>query len=77
MTDTDDHWAELFDAIPSGWVVGRPPYDESAKKWRLFSYDRRRAVRGGAPLALEAEGGSEEQAVREMTRKLKRARPTR
>jgi len=74
MTDTDDHWAELFDAIPRGWVVGRPPYDESAKKWRLFSYDRRRAARGRNARSLEAEGRSEDEAVREMTRKLSRAR---
>ena len=74
MTDTKDPWAELFDAIPRGWVVGRPPYDEAANKWRLYGYDRRRTRRGRATLALEAEGRSEEQVVREMTRKLRSAR---
>jgi hypothetical protein len=74
MTDTEDHWAELFDAIPRGWVVGRPPYDESAKKWRLYGYARKRTVRGRNEGSLQAEGRSEDEAVREMTRKLRRAR---
>ncbi len=31
MAETrDDPWAELYDALPRGWVVGRPPYDERA-----------------------------------------------
>jgi hypothetical protein len=76
MTDTKDPWAELFDAIPRGWVVGRPPYDETTNKWRLFSYERKSAKRGPARPVL-AESDSEEQVVREMTRKLRKTRAPR
>lgn len=76
MTDTKDPWSELYDAIPRGWVVGRPPYDEASNKWRLFSYERKSAKRGEARAVL-TESDSEEQAVREMTRKLRKANPAR
>jgi hypothetical protein len=77
MTDTKDPWAELYDAIPRGWVVGRPPFDETTNKWRLFSYDRRSAKRGQTKSVLAAESDSEEQVVREMAHKLRRARTAR
>ena len=74
MTETKDPWAELYEALPRGWVVGRLPFDEATNTWRLYSYDRRLAKRGDSAHTLEAVGGSEEQVVREMTQKLKRAR---
>jgi hypothetical protein len=70
-TERDDPWAQLFDAIPRGWIVGRPPFDERTNKWRLFSYERR-LKSGRAPML--AEGESEDAVVREMTRLLKSAR---
>jgi hypothetical protein len=76
MTDTKDAWAELYDAIPRGWVVGRPPFDETTNTWRLYCYERR-GTTGRPSATLEAEADSEEQAVREMTRKLRRARTRR
>lgn len=73
MADTrDDPWAELYDALPRGWIVGRPPYDERSNKWRLYSYDRR-LKHGGA--AVQAEAETEEAAIREMARLLRRGRP--
>jgi hypothetical protein len=77
MTDTKDPWTELYESIPRGWVVGRPPYDEITNKWRLFSYDRKSAKRGETSAVLTVESDSEEQVVREMAHKLRRARAPR
>jgi hypothetical protein len=76
MTDTKDPWADLYDAIPRGWVVGRLPFDETTNTWRLYCYERR-GTAAGASATLEAQAQSEEQAVREMTRKLKRVKARR
>ena len=65
----DDPWTQLYDAIPRGWIVGRPPFDERSNKWRLFSYERRLR---DARAAMLAEGDSEDAVVREMTRLLRR-----
>ena len=77
MTERDDDaWRELYEAIPRGWVVGRLPFDKHAHRWRLYGYHRASLRRGTqTPLTVEAE--SEEQAVRDMTRKLKDAAPDR
>jgi hypothetical protein len=76
VTEHNDAWQELYDAIPRGWEVGRPPYDHARRRWRLYGYDRRLARRGRADtVTVEAE--SEEQAVREMARRLREARSPR
>lgn len=76
MTQHDEVWQELYDAIPRGWVVGRPPFDRESRRWRLYGYHRKSVQRGEqTPLAVEAE--SEEGAVRLMTRKLKESKPAR
>lgn len=76
MTEHDEAWQELYDAIPRGWVVGRPPFDGESRRWRLYGYNRKSVRRGEqTPLAVEAE--SEEHAVRLMTRKLKESNPRR
>ena len=77
MADTKDPWAELYESIPRGWVVGRPPYDETTNKWRLFSYDRKSAKRGETTAVVAVESDSEEQVVRDMAHKLRRTRPPR
>ena len=68
----DDAWQQLYDAIPRGWVVGRPPVDENTRKWRLYGYQRR--AKASPVDAVLAEADSEEDALREMARKLRKAR---
>jgi hypothetical protein len=76
MTDHSDAWHDLYDAIPRGWVVGRPPFDRRDNKWRLYGYSKHSA-RIGRPEIVLVEGESEEVAVREMTRVLREGRPGR
>lgn len=73
VTEHDEAWQELYDAIPNGWEVARPPYDVERRRWRLYGYDRKAARRGKVE-AVTVEAESEEQAVREMTRRLHEAR---
>jgi hypothetical protein len=68
-TEKADTLDELFKAIPRGWIVGRPPFDASASKWRLFAYERRSS--DGPGRLLTAEAATEQEAVRHMTRKLR------
>ena len=67
--DKSDALAELYKAIPRGWIVGRPPFDAAASKWRLFAYERR--ARGSSIATVSAEAETEHDAVREMARKLR------
>jgi hypothetical protein len=67
--EKSDALGELYKAIPRGWIVGRPPFDASASKWRLFAYERRAA--DGATTMISAEAENEHDAVLAMTRKLR------
>jgi hypothetical protein len=40
MPDTlEAAWAELHDATPPGWHVGRPAFDERGNRWTLYAFD--------------------------------------
>jgi hypothetical protein len=49
MTDDDLHaaWAEVHDATPEGWYVGRPSEHPERNEWVMFAFDtRERPVMG-------------------------------
>ncbi len=41
MVDDDlaEAWAQLHDATPPGWVVGRPSFDERRDQWSIYAFD--------------------------------------
>jgi hypothetical protein len=71
---TDQAWDELFDALPRGWMVGRPQTDSNAPVHRLYAFKRRPRQRDERELIVQAP--SEEEAVRALARQLRRRKST-
>ena len=44
-----DAWAELYAALPAGWVVMSPTYDQVQQVWRVYARDLRGAPREYQP----------------------------
>ena len=68
-------WDELFDALPRGWMVGRAPRDPRSPSHRLYAFERR-ARRPDAP-QLTVQATSEEEALRDLARQLRKATSSR
>ena len=66
---SEDAWDELFEALPRGWMVGRPPRDSRSPSHRLYAFKRRARGRDDSNLSVRA--WSEEEALRDLTRKLR------
>lgn len=74
LTDDEllDAWNELSDATPTGWVVGRPSYDERRDEWSLCaSRATERLKVGRCSREWTAVAQTQACAVREMTRCLR------
>ena len=39
MTDIEAAWDRVFDALPSGWSVGRPSYHDERHVWTQYAFD--------------------------------------
>ncbi len=68
-TDLEGAWAELQEATPAGWYVGRPSYQDERREWVLYAYDPSEQPKVG--LRSQEWTGvaeSEEAVVREMAR---------
>jgi hypothetical protein len=53
MTYLEDAWAEVHDATPPGWYVGRPGYSDALKAWEQYAYVPAESRRGGGHHAHE------------------------
>ena len=72
---SEDAWEELFDALPRGWRVGRPPREPGSVVHRLYAFERRARRREGPQLTVQAP--SEEEALRDLARQLRKERRAR
>ena len=37
--ELEDRWAQLQDATPAGWFVGRPHFYDERNAWKLYAFD--------------------------------------
>ena len=37
--DLEAVWADVFDALPAGWSVGRPSFYPERRAWQQYSFD--------------------------------------
>jgi hypothetical protein len=72
---SEEAWEELFEALPRGWMVGRPPHDPDSAVHRLYAFERRGRRPEGPELAVQAP--SEEEALRDLARQLRKRRGSR
>lgn len=69
MTDLEGAWADVHDATPSGWYVGRPTYHERYGHWEQYAYDPSERPRvGKRSREWIAIGRTEVECLREMAR---------
>ena len=47
MDEIVQAWAEIHDATPAGWVVGRPGYNDNCRQWEQYAYDPRETPKAG------------------------------
>ena len=62
MSELEEAWAEVHDALPAGWEVMRPNYHVEDRRWHVFAADHRRGRK--RPDYVEAIGLTEAQALR-------------
>jgi hypothetical protein len=48
MSELEDAWAAVHDALPAGWHVNRPEYHVETDRWHVFA--------AGPPAGGEAAG---------------------
>ena len=41
MTELEDAWTAVHDALPAGWDVMRPSYHVEDRRWHVFAADHR------------------------------------
>lgn len=72
MDDLESAWAELHEAPPLGWVVGRPTFDERRCEWSLYAFDAmERPKAGHRSREWTAIAPTQTRVVREMARCLR------
>jgi len=47
MEDLENAWAELHEAVPRGWQIGGPAFDERKGEWSLYAWDVTERVKAG------------------------------
>ncbi len=61
----DDAYAELLEATPPGWHVGRPMFHDERSEWQMYAFDpTERAVQGTRKREWVAVGPTEEHVIR-------------
>jgi len=72
ISDLEEAWNALHDALPKGWYVGRPSYHDERREWVQYAFDpSERAVVGVRSREWTAVASTEEGVVREMARCLR------
>ncbi len=72
VTDLEAACDELHDALPDGWFVGHPDYDEGRKVWEQYAFDAGERHRAGhRSREWTAVAQSELEVVRAMARCLR------
>ena len=74
-TDLEDAWADVHDAKPPGWFVGRPFYHERHHAWEQYAFDPAERARVGVrSREWTATAATEVEVVRELARCLREIR---
>jgi hypothetical protein len=72
VDDLEALWAELHDATPPKWLVGRPAYSERRDEWSLYAFDpTERPTVGHRSREWTAVAPTQARVVREMARCLR------
>ena len=67
-----DAWAELLEAAPPGWTLGKTTYNPGSRAWQLYAFDQAERVKAGKRIrAWTGEHPTEIGVVREMARCLR------
>lgn len=70
MTDRDDAWGAVHEALPAGWTVGPPTYDPGVPGWSVTARTVA-ASRTKRPQTVTGTGDSETAALRALDDRLR------
>ena len=70
MTDREDAWDAVHEALPAGWTVGPPTYDPGISAWSVTARSKVPG-RGKPPVTVTGTGPDEAAALRALDDRLR------